>query len=64
MKKEYILGENRIKILLFKSDNLSSLDFFLNDRLTMSIRHSDYDELVNDLDNHKEKFEKFVNKEK
>ena len=60
-KKEYIVGEDRIKILLIPNDNYSCLDFFINDKLSLSITYDDYEKLVNDIESHEKTFEIFLN---
>jgi len=60
-KKEYFVGEDRIKILLIPNDNYSCLDFFINDKLSFSITYDNYEKLVNDIEAHERLFEVFLN---
>jgi hypothetical protein len=59
-KKEYIVGNDRIKILLIQNDAYSSLDLFVNDRLSVSVRYSDFEKLVVDIERMEDLFERFL----
>jgi hypothetical protein len=61
-KKEYLIGYNRIKILLIKNDNYSILDFFVNDLLTFSISYSNFEKLVLDAERLEKMFVEYLNR--
>lgn len=62
-KKEYLVGETRIKILLIPNDNYSCLDFFVNDLLTVSVSYFNLKKLLDDVEHLEKMFLEYYKKE-